>query len=347
MTILILSAIIAVCVVVVNVILGRRYLRSRERPQLSVSPRAHERPMARKPNNNNNRELPVPQQAREQSESPAQPDDDEVASTAVALLRKLIGKTGHSHPSPDYKKFSRLRGKIICIEGLIGAGKTYLGRSMVSFFKSLGMKAVFYEEKADYKLLKQFYKDPKQYAYALQILMMRNCANNFSLAKEECKKGTICIIDRSMWGNGVFAAMHAKAGNISEADYISYLDIFNKSGPYMPDHVLLLYAPAETCHDRVVRLRKRKAEDQLPVGYLLDLERWILTQTVMHIQSHAADMAIVDWREFKDARAASEALLADKEYKIGGEPERWFASNVDDVRSAFVTLMDKGETVLA
>lgn len=73
-----------------------------------------------------------------------------------------------AHPVA-YTKYSKLRGSIVCIEGIISAGKTTLGKNIANYLNSIGIKAEFYQEFVEESLLHLFYSDPAKYAFAFQV----------------------------------------------------------------------------------------------------------------------------------------------------------------------------------
>jgi hypothetical protein len=85
----------------------------------------------------------------------------EAIDRGFQLLHDAVNNGAFESNSDLYKKYSKLRGSVICIEGIISAGKTTLGKDMTEFLNELGLEAVFYQEYVEESLLHQFYEDPK------------------------------------------------------------------------------------------------------------------------------------------------------------------------------------------
>ena len=69
-------------------------------------------------------------------------------------------------------KYESLRYGIYTIEGIIGVGKTTLGKSLEKFLNERGIKTKFYPEYVNKDLLDQYIKNMKQYAYSFQLVML-------------------------------------------------------------------------------------------------------------------------------------------------------------------------------
>jgi deoxyadenosine/deoxycytidine kinase len=212
-------------------------------------------------------------------------------------------------------KYSSLRGMIICIEGIISAGKTTLGKNLVKYLTSIGLEAVFLQEFVNNKLLDLFYKDQAKYAFALQMFMVRSCMANFKLAEEYTKRGVVCIIDRCMWGNAVFAAMHKNKGNISQEEWEVYISVLKSPGPYTANHVVYLECDPDECWRRA---QQRNRDPESPASlefrnYLRTLEKWYSADMLLHIQQGVSDIIPIDWNTFKSAEYVLDILVSKRE----------------------------------
>ena len=117
---------------------------------------------------------------------------------------------------------------IIWIEGVIGAGKTTLARTLG---EALGMRVL--EEPVDSNpYLTRFYKDPKRWAYPMQIHLMGVRYGMQQLAAYESVAGASngVLLDRGLPGDRVFAHLHTlmpkneedKEKNISPLEWQTY-----------------------------------------------------------------------------------------------------------------------------
>jgi deoxyadenosine/deoxycytidine kinase len=226
--------------------------------------------------------------------------------------------------SSEHRKYSMLCGKIICLEGIISAGKTTLGDAMVVYLNNIGIHAQFYREQVNNEVLAQFYQNPRQYAFAFQIYMLRSCMANLALAKQRTMlDGAICIVDRSTWGNAVFASMHMMAENISEREWVSYRSLLDDGGPHKSHYVIYLDCDPQTCYNRA-KNRARDAENEIACEYFAMLERYYTTQMLLHVQQRTANVVPIDWENFGSPRMVLDCLLSNRSYQIEGDLKRVF-----------------------
>lgn len=115
---------------------------------------------------------------------------------------------------------------MIVIEGLIGVGKTTLGNIL-----SKELEVPFYSElNNDFTLavLDKFYKDKSRWAFPVQINFLNE---RFKLIKGVFRtKGG--ILDRSIYGDCVFASLLNCDGHISDEEYKIYIDRSPKFPPF-------------------------------------------------------------------------------------------------------------------
>lgn len=103
---------------------------------------------------------------------------------------------------------------VIVLAGVIGAGKTTLTTSLA---KELGTKP-FYESVADNPVLPLFYKDPKRYAFLLQIYFLNT---RFKAIKEALKENNN-VLDRSIYEDALFFHMNAGLGRATQTEVDVY-----------------------------------------------------------------------------------------------------------------------------
>lgn len=161
---------------------------------------------------------------------------------------------------------------LIWVEGIIGAGKS-------TFAKAVGEELNFrvIEEPVETNpYLDLFYKDPKKYAFPMQIRLLHERYMMQILAAAERTgvggyKGA--ILDRSLPGDLVFAKNHMRKGNISKLDWETYVRAYmNMCNTLMPPtRLIYLDVQPETAHERMKR-RNRDCEREVPLSYLTELK---------------------------------------------------------------------------
>lgn len=100
---------------------------------------------------------------------PLKPVNVDASRDGFVLLKDAVTSGAFEAHSAEYTKYSKLRGSIICVEGIISAGKTTLGKNLAKYLNEIGIKAEFYQEFVDESLLQLFYANPEKYAFAFQV----------------------------------------------------------------------------------------------------------------------------------------------------------------------------------
>ena len=221
------------------------------------------------------------------------------------LLSSITAYTsaGVFQPIPELvRQFQALSGCIIAVEGGIGVGKSTAAQSIVAFLNGIGIEAVCLEELFNKTLLGMFYEGNENetkpnYAFAFQLSMLKDCQRNFERAMwESGKRGggkrKVVVIDRTIWGNAVFAALHRQAGNISEKEFQSYIDDLKSVGPYTIDYVVYLDLSPETALRRIA-LRGRKAERSCKIEYLRELDRAYYAMVYQQMVSRHSNITVI------------------------------------------------------
>ncbi|QFI14376.1 deoxynucleoside kinase [Borrelia maritima] len=152
---------------------------------------------------------------------------------------------------------------VIVIEGLIGVGKTTLGNILS---KELGVP--FYSElNNDFTLavLDKFYKDKSRWAFSVQINFLNE---RFKLIKGVFRtKGG--ILDRSIYGDRVFASLLNCDGHISDEEYKIYIDLLDNMLEHSQRPSLLIYLDCSIDEvERRIKNRNRSFEMNIPRDYL-------------------------------------------------------------------------------
>lgn len=186
----------------------------------------------------------------------------------------------------DQYKF--IRGGVYTIEGIIGVGKTTVGRSLEKYLNDIGITAKFFPEYVNKELLRQYIGDMKRYAYCFQMVMLCKRIEIYREAERFAATGGVAFIDRSIIGDMTFARMQYVNGNFTEAEWNTYLSLMKQEIQLTPHASLFLDCSSQTSLERI-KLRGIKAEikgytaeyiQQLHDAYMVSIEN---CQTVRHI----------------------------------------------------------------
>ncbi|NMB01877.1 MAG: deoxynucleoside kinase [Firmicutes bacterium] len=153
-----------------------------------------------------------------------------------------------------YKEFFEMVKKnqpneTIIIDATVGAGKTVY---MEMLSQELEIPS-FLEPVEDNPLLDKFYHDRKRYAFPLQVYFLNR---RFEMLKQAAALGKPTIMDRSIYGDMIFAKLLHEEGNMERDEFLLYRDLLTN----MLDHVeapkLMIYLKIDT-DSAIGRIRKR------------------------------------------------------------------------------------------
>jgi deoxyadenosine/deoxycytidine kinase len=162
------------------------------------------------------------------------------------------------------KKQINLKDKYIGISGNIGAGKTTLCGNL----SKLGF-TIYGEPVKDNPFLDKFYKDPKQYAFIMQIFML---TKRYESTKQIIKNKTKGIQDRTIYEDKIFVSVLCDNGMMDEDQKKTYEDLVTLmfENIVMPDFLIYLDTEPQDCLERIKR-RGRKCEESIELTYLQKL----------------------------------------------------------------------------
>lgn len=161
--------------------------------------------------------------------------------------------------------------KLIVIEGNMGIGKSTLCANIA---KLLNYK-VMDEPVAENPYLEKFYQEPKKYAFEMQLwIMMRRYQMHREALQHIKETGQAVLMDRSIYGDTIFAKVNYMDGNILDDSYQTYLQIKNNliSTLRLPDIVVYLDASVDTIYERI-QARSRTCEAGISKEYIEKLDR--------------------------------------------------------------------------
>jgi len=218
-----------------------------------------------------------------------------LSSSDLSCNIKVINRDG-----PTSEKFPF----IVSLEGNIGAGKSTLVERMRQkyegdhelakkyFGKLVDAKIVFMQEPVDVwtsvcdtetgeSILEKFYKDPKKYSFAFQVMVYNTHLEAFRKVVRENPDCVLLICERSIdAGRHIFAEMLRDDGMIDNVSFQVYKNLFDSTAGEFPlDAVLYLDVTPEICLERVGK-RAREGESSISLDYLAKCDeyykKWLL-----------------------------------------------------------------------
>ncbi|MCC5943993.1 MAG: deoxynucleoside kinase [Bernardetiaceae bacterium] len=150
---------------------------------------------------------------------------------------------------------------LICIDGVVGAGKTTLGDILC---QELGFH--FFEEPVDNNpLLAKFYHDQQRYSFSMQVYFLNK---RFRMLKQASALSETCLMDRSIYGDVIFARLLMLQGKMSAEEFDLYEELlFNMLEHVMrPRLMVYLKIDVDAAISRI-QSRGRDFEQQVPREY--------------------------------------------------------------------------------
>ena len=162
----------------------------------------------------------------------------------------------------------------IVIDGIIGAGK-----STVAHFLSKELNIPLFEELNDndtdslaQRMLDRFYADQARWSAIIQVMFLND---RFRDIKAIEAGGNEAIIDRSIYGDEIFAKTINDRGNMTDDEFVIYRDLLHNMLNHIQPPQLLIYidVSVDTAMERIGRRNRSTEADLIPRDYMEDLDR--------------------------------------------------------------------------
>ena len=173
--------------------------------------------------------------------------------------------------NPLYDKLKSLKGGVFTIEGIIGVGKSTLGRSLEKLLKDNGIHCKFFPEYVNKELLSQYISDMPRYAYSFQMVMLFKRIEIYRDAERFASQGGVALIDRSIIGDMTFARMQKDNGNFTSDEWNIYLSVMKQDIQLTPTASIFLRCSAKTSLERVKNRGIQAEVDGYTSGYMEQL----------------------------------------------------------------------------
>lgn len=140
---------------------------------------------------------------------------------------------------------------MIVLSGTIGAGKTSLTKLLSEHLHS----QAYYESVEDNEILPLFYKDPKKYAFLLQIYFLNK---RLAEIKESFANDTD-VLDRSIFEDSLLFKLNADLGRATDTEVMIYDSLLknmmqelpNEPHQKAPDLMIHIHVSFETMLERI------------------------------------------------------------------------------------------------
>jgi len=162
----------------------------------------------------------------------------------------------------------------IIVDGIIGAGKTTVGK-----FLSEEYQLEFYEElKSEdsislaQRMLDRFYADPNRWSAIIQTMFLSDRFRDMKTVQELNKKS---IFDRSIYGDEIFAKTIHYRGQMTDDEFLIYKNVLRNMLAYIEPPELLIYVDVtvDTAMDRINKRARSTEADLIPRDYMEDLKK--------------------------------------------------------------------------
>jgi deoxyadenosine/deoxycytidine kinase len=139
---------------------------------------------------------------------------------------------------------------MIVIDGVVGVGKS----TLMNILKEEGY-IPFEEPVVDNPILEKFYYDRERYSFPLQIFFLNKRFKNI----KDASKIQNAVMDRSIYGDIIFAKMLNDSGEMSKEEFDLYIELFENMIEHCKAPKLLVYL--EVGVDEAMRRINRRGRD--------------------------------------------------------------------------------------
>ena len=163
--------------------------------------------------------------------------------------------------------------KTICVDGIIGAGKTTFVEGYTNYLRSRGKKVLTVFEPVqdwiDNGMLALFYKDQTRWGYTFQTMVYESRITTINSKWTEYVKDQgipdYVILDRSPATDELFMKLLYEDGNVTDVEfglYLKWKDLWHSSLLIKPDRYVYINPSVSICMER---LQKRGREEEVGV----------------------------------------------------------------------------------
>lgn len=151
---------------------------------------------------------------------------------------------------------------MIAVDGVVGVGKSTLMDILV---KERNLTP-FEEPVMNNPILDKFYYDRKRYSFSLQVFFLNERFRHIKTASSV--RGA--VLDRSIYGDLIFAKMLKDGGDMTEEEFNIYLDLFHNMIEHCKPPKLMVYLEVSP-EEAIRRITKRGRDFELAT----EMEYWV------------------------------------------------------------------------
>jgi len=168
-------------------------------------------------------------------------------------------------------------GKVIRVEGIIGAGKTTFSEKLANSLDGIWLREP--DEKDGNPYLERFYNDPNRWALTMQLHLLNTRYRMHQRAQwNVLQNGSNVILDRSYYGDTAFARLQLKNKTIDRDEYNTYSLAYKNmtSNVMFPNFCIHLQIDPEVSSYRIQKRMQsqtgRQCENVIDLKYLKNLQ---------------------------------------------------------------------------
>ena len=172
-----------------------------------------------------------------------------------------------------YQERGKFNNMAIVIDGIIGAGKSVIG----TFLSEELEMPLFQELKSDgeaslaQRMLDRFYEDPPRWSAVIQIMFLKDRFKDILKIEAE---GNRAILDRSIYGDEIFAKTIFERGEMTADEFEIYQQLLGEMLQFIKPPELLIYidVTVDTALQRIAKRSRSTEESTISRTYLEDLK---------------------------------------------------------------------------
>jgi len=172
-----------------------------------------------------------------------------------------------------YQERGKLNNMAIVIDGIIGAGKSAIG----NFLSEELEMPLFQELKSDgeaslaQRMLDLFYADQSRWSAIIQIMFLKDRFKDILKIEAD---GNRAILDRSIYGDEIFARTIFERGEMTADEFEIYQQLLCEMLQFIKPPELLIYidVTVDTALHRIAKRSRSTEEAMISRAYLEDLK---------------------------------------------------------------------------